>query len=156
METNTILTTNTIEKIFIKNKDIYSIEQVFCWNFYKECVQEVYNLIGPGHQEIIYSKALQREFILRNVDFQEETHVNITYKGAVIGSVRTDISIINGPVIELKAISNKPTNIQFQQIVNYLKLTGKQEGYLVNFPQPSSAISKLTRPNVDFFLIKRN
>lgn len=132
-------------------------------NLYLDCAQEVFDYIGPGHQEVVYSKALQREFKLRNIDYQDETVIPIKYKGADVGYVRTDITILdNGnddgfcPIIELKAICNKPTDVQLQQLINYLKLTDKQEGYLINFPQPSSAISKTTRSKVDVIKIERS
>jgi GxxExxY protein len=119
-------------------------------NIVKAHAQMVFDKLGPGHQETVYSSALQRQLWLHQVDNQSETVVPIKYEGAIVGYVRTDITILpDGPILELKAISNRPCDIQLQQLVNYLKLTQTQEGYLINFPQPSRAMSKSTRAEVD-------
>jgi len=113
--------------------------------------------LGPGHQEIIYSNALQREFQLRNIDCQSETVIPIPYKGANVGYVRSDITILeSNDILELKAISNRPGHVQLQQLINYIKLSVNCfKGYLINFPQPSRAMSKDTRKIIDIISVTK-
>lgn len=126
-------------------------------NVYRKCAQEVFNRLGSGYQETVYQKALRREFQLQNIDHQDETVLPINYKGATIGYCRSDITILpDGPILELKAISSKPSDVQLQQIINYLKITEKNEGYLINFPQPSRLSAKNTREKIDIIRVRIN
>lgn len=106
-------------------------------NMIKSYAQTVYDTLGTGYQECIYSKALQRELSLNKYDTQSETVIPVKYKDAVIGYVRSDITILpNGPILELKAVKTLNED-HVAQLKSYLKLTNTKTGYLINFPQNS-------------------
>ena len=54
------------------------------------------------------------------------------YKGEYIGAYIADLVVDNNIIIELKSVS-KLTNVMEAQLINYLKLSHIQVGYLMNF-----------------------
>jgi GxxExxY protein len=75
------------------------------------------------------------EVLLRKygVQYESERVVPIPFEGHIVGNVRADIIINNEIVLEFKAI--KALNDAAEcQLRNYLRLTGLNVGYLINFP----------------------
>ena len=96
------------------------------------CAFTVYNKLGFGHMESIYHKALSIEFKNNNIQFTEETPLNITYEGEKVGIYRPDFVIDKKIIIEIKAIEymNKDSETQ---MTYYLKGTNFKLGLLINF-----------------------
>ena len=49
---------------------------------------EVHKQLGPGLPELMYEKAICREFELRGIRYQRQCPVLLEYKGAEIGEIR--------------------------------------------------------------------
>ncbi|OGX16365.1 MAG: hypothetical protein A2166_06380 [Omnitrophica WOR_2 bacterium RBG_13_41_10] len=96
------------------------------------CFYEVYNLLGPGHKEDIYHKALIKEFNLQNIQYETKKRLKINYKGEMVGIYEPDFIIENKIVIELKSVLLMP-KVYEKQLFYYLKGAGYRLGYLVNF-----------------------
>jgi len=41
---------------------------------------EVHRVLGPGFLEAVYQRALAHEFRLRNISFNEQVRLSVTYK----------------------------------------------------------------------------
>jgi len=93
----------------------------------------IYKTLGSGHSERVYHNAM--EVILRkhNIQYESERIVPIVFEGHTIGNMRADLIIENKLIVELKSTKNL-TQAMNQQLLNYLNLTGINNGLLINFP----------------------
>ena len=97
------------------------------------CIFQVYNALGPGLMELVYEKALMCEFNLQGIKASEQVGIPVIYKGIDLGiDYRMDIVVEDTVVLELKSIE-RLSPIHFKQLKNYLHLTHKLLGLLVNF-----------------------
>ena len=95
--------------------------------------QEVYKELGPGYLESVYEDALCYELDLRNIAYQRQIDLDVTYKDVIFERrFRTDLLIEYKVLVENKAIK-KITNQDEAQLLNYLKTTGLKVGLLFNF-----------------------
>ena len=94
---------------------------------------EVYNTLGPGLLESLYHRAMVHELQLRGLNVQSEVPIEVQYKGQLIeGGFRLDLLVENEVILELKSVEDiKP--IYFKQLKTYMKLSGKENGVLINF-----------------------
>ncbi len=92
----------------------------------------VHNILGGGHKEGIYQKALAIEFEKSGIKFEREKSLTISYENENIGVYRPDF-IVNGEIVlELKAIDFMPKDCEVQ-LLHYLKSTKLPLGFLINF-----------------------
>ena len=97
---------------------------------------EVHKHMGPGLLEKVYETCLMREFHLRGIKAQAQVSLPLTYKGMELDkSYSIDILVEDEIVLELKAAENMLPVFE-AQLISYLRLSGKQVGYLVNFNVP--------------------
>lgn len=93
---------------------------------------EVYNTLGPGFKETIYHHALAKEFIIRQIPFEEKVKIPIFYKGEKVGTYEPDFVVDDKILIEIKSATNMPKVFEIQ-LFHYLKGTNYKLGFLVNF-----------------------
>lgn len=94
---------------------------------------EVHRLLGCGFVEQVYQEALAHEFILRNIPYEREKELTISYKRNLLSKTfRVDFICHNKIIIELKAVTEFADE-HYAQIYNYLKASGKDLGILINF-----------------------
>lgn len=92
--------------------------------------------LGSGFLEPVYQDALEWECKQRNIPFVREQFIPIFYKGEVLGTpYRADFVCYGNIIVELKAIKAL-TDIEFAQVLHYLKATGYQRALLINFGTP--------------------
>ena len=103
------------------------------------CFFKVYNILGFGHKEIAYQRALEQELTIQNISFEREMHLSITYKDKKIAEYVPDLVIDDKIIVEIKALEFLPNKF-IAQLINYLKGTNFQLGYLVNFGAPKLQI----------------
>ena len=95
--------------------------------------QEVYKQLGPGYLESVYEDALCYELDLRNIAYQRQIDLDVTYKDVIFErKFRADLLVENKVLVENKAIK-KIVNQDEAQLLNYLKTTGLKVGLLFNF-----------------------
>lgn len=112
---------------------------------------EVYNELGPGLLESIYSKALAREFDLIGLKYGKELPLMVMYKDSDLGlGYRLDFLVEDLVIIELKSIESI-LNVHMKQMQTYLKITGKPLGLLVNFNTTNlnENIKRIANGNID-------
>ena len=94
---------------------------------------EVYNELGGGLSEEIYQEAFERELADRRFSFVAQAELAVFYKGHPLDKrLRPDLIVAGEIIIELKAVSALADEHR-AQVLNYLRVTGKQVGYLINF-----------------------
>jgi GxxExxY protein len=93
---------------------------------------EVHNTLGPGFPEAIYEEAMNRELSRCGVSLERQKHVQVFFKGELIGEFILD-NVANGRVVlEYKAVS-AIARIHEQQAFSYLKATGLDLAIVINF-----------------------
>lgn len=94
---------------------------------------KVYNTLGPGLFESVYESALYYELTKMDLKVERQLDISIPYDGIILDlAFRIDLLVENKVIIELKSVQELAP-IHFKQITNYLKLTNKKLGILVNF-----------------------
>ena len=96
------------------------------------CIFRAYNILGFGHKEVVYQKALAIELEKAGISFEREKLLPIFYNNKKVGTYKPDFIIERKIIIELKAVDVMP-KIYEKQLVNYLKGTNYKLGFLVNF-----------------------
>jgi len=97
---------------------------------------EVYNTLGFGFLEHVYSEALEWELVERARTVHKEVVVPVCYKGAVLSTQRVDMIVDDTVIVELKSTEVLPITAQ-RQLLNYLRATSFQVGLLLHFgPKP--------------------
>ena len=93
----------------------------------------IHRQLGPGLLESVYEAILAKEIEKRGLKVQRQVPVPIEFDGMKFEEgFRADIIVENKVIIELKSVE-KINPAHKKQIQTYLKLTGLQLGYLLNF-----------------------
>jgi GxxExxY protein len=100
------------------------------------CAMEVHKLIGNGFQEVIYQRALAIEMDLKNINFNREFEMELTYKGHNIGTRRVDFFVEDTIMVEIKALINLE-DVHLAQAMNYVEAYNLEIGLLINFGSKS-------------------
>jgi GxxExxY protein len=97
---------------------------------------EVYNGLGFGFMEHVYSLALEYELTERGCQVTREASVAVHYKGRHLTTQRMDL-VVNGRVIlEIKSTEILPP-LSRRQVRNYLRATNIEVGLILHFgPDP--------------------
>ena len=94
---------------------------------------EVHRALGPGLLESAYCECLCRELSLRNIRFQREVSLPVSYKGVLLDcGFRIDLIVEEAIILELKSIE-KLEGVHEAQLLTYLRLSGLNLGLLLNF-----------------------
>lgn len=93
----------------------------------------VYNNLGPGLLESVYSAALFYELKKSGLEVKKEVPVPVYYDEERLElGFRIDILVENKVIIELKSVT-QIIGVHHKQVLTYLKLTGHKLAILVNF-----------------------
>jgi len=93
---------------------------------------EVHTRLGPGHLESAYCNAMAIELRLRDIPFEREVPVRLTYKGERVGEGKLDFLVAACVVLEIKAVEALAP-IHTAQVISYLKITGHRLALIINF-----------------------
>lgn len=123
-----------MEKVIIYKEESYEIVS---------CCLEVYNTLGNGFLETVYSEALEYEFKKRNIPYEKEKIFDIKYKDIVLDKkYKADFIVYGKIILEIKAVSTISEGFK-SQTLNYLKVTGYKLGILGNFGEESFKFKRL-------------
>lgn len=106
------------------------------------CAMEVHKILGNGFQEVIYQKALAKEFDIQRVVFSREHEMPVFYKDEQIGTRRVDFLVEGLVSVEIKAIT-KLEDVHLAQAINYLEAYNLEIGLLINFGSKSLEFKRL-------------
>ncbi|HSD52009.1 MAG TPA: GxxExxY protein [Candidatus Methylomirabilis sp.] len=94
---------------------------------------QVQRALGPGLLEGAYEACLAHELASRELAFERQRPIPLTYGGEVIEvGFRADFIVEKGILLELKSVERLQP-IHTAQVLTYLKLTGLQLELLINF-----------------------
>lgn len=94
---------------------------------------DVRHELGAGLLEAIYVECLVEELLERGHRVETEVNFPVTYKGRPLKrTCRVDMMVDDRVIIECKAVEAlHPAH--YAQFLTYLKMSGKELGFLVNF-----------------------
>ena len=97
---------------------------------------DVYNELGSGFLESVYHSALMVALLDNGLKAIIQAPLPVYFRGRVVAEFRADILVENLMLLELKA-AHALDRTHFGQILNYLKATTIEVGFLLNFgPKP--------------------
>jgi GxxExxY protein len=100
------------------------------------------NELGAGFLEKVYENALTKLLRDGGLAVQQQTCIDVHFRGQTIGQYQADLLVERKVLVELKAVKNLLPEHQAQTI-NYLKATGKPVGLLINFGNPKLHIKRM-------------
>lgn len=106
------------------------------------CVFNVYNNLGSNHREYLYQKALAKEFDANKIKYITQVACDLRYRDSAIGRYYLDFLIDGKIVLELKAGPHFKKK-DFDQILDYSKITGLKLGILANFGSESVSFRRI-------------
>jgi GxxExxY protein len=92
----------------------------------------VHDEVGPGLLEGVYARALTIELDSRDISYETERLIPITYKGHPLGDYRLDVLVGGRLIVELKAVE-RLLLVHVAQMLTYLSVTKCRIGLLMNF-----------------------
>lgn len=97
---------------------------------------QVYNTLGSGFLEAVYQEALEIEFQKRNIPYEREKELRISYREVELKQTyRADYVCYGKIIVELKAV-HELDDVHRAQVINYLHITQCKLGILLNFGHP--------------------
>ena len=105
---------------------------------------EVHKALGPGFLESVYEEAFCLELAARQIPFERQKPVKITYRGQLVGEHRLDILVAGCLVVELKAI-RAFEDVHLATMLSYLKATDCTLGLLLNFGTATVSVKRVVR-----------
>jgi len=89
--------------------------------------------LGCGFLEAVYQEALALELTERDIRYEREVELPVSYKGRKLNTAyKADFICFDSVIVELKAV-DKLAGTHEAQIINYLKASGFEIGLLLNF-----------------------
>ena len=92
----------------------------------------IYNDLGYGFLERVYQNALYFALLDEGLKCEAEKPIKVYFDGRVVGDYRADILVEDCVILELKAVDEFNTAFD-SQLINYLKATDIEVGYVLNF-----------------------
>jgi len=94
---------------------------------------EVHSELNGGLAEEIYQESLEWELHLRDIPYTSKEQLSVFYKGHQLKKKYIpDLYAFGEIVVELKAVKELLPDHE-QQLINYMRITKKAVGYLINF-----------------------
>ena len=100
------------------------------------CAMRVHSALGSGFPENIYHRSLALEFGRTGLPFEQEIHLPVFYLNTQVGARRVDFLVDKAVLVEIKALTEL-TQLNYSQIINYLKAYQLEVGLLINFGEQS-------------------
>jgi GxxExxY protein len=96
------------------------------------CALEIHRQLGPGFEEDVYGNVTSLELQRNNLSVREQALVNVKFEGVEIGFQKVDMVVEDRVAVELK---HAPDIMELfeQQMLTYLRVSGKNEGIIFNF-----------------------
>jgi len=114
------------------------------YNIIGACM-DVHSELGPGFLEAIYHEALLLELENRNIPYETNVKLRVSYKGKNLKkSYYADVICYGKIILELKAMEGLVSEHE-SQVINYLTATNYKLGLLINFGSKSLQYKRLVQ-----------
>lgn len=98
-----------------------------------DAAMKVHTALGPGLLESAYEGCLKHELTKRGLKVLSQVTLPVIYDGVKIDvGYRIDLLVEDAVIVELKAVE-RLTPLSQDQLLSYLKLSGRKLGLLINF-----------------------
>ena len=97
-----------------------------------DCAGRIRRCLGPGYLESVYKNAMIVELKKNGLSYEIEKPISVFYDDVLVGDFKADIVVEEILILELKAVQILHMAHEIQ-LVNYLTVTGIDDGLLVNF-----------------------
>lgn len=97
--------------------------------------QRVYRVLGSGFLERVYHNALFLELQKHGLSVQSGVPIDVRYEGDIVGVYEADLVVNDLVIVQLKAVEELIA-IHEVQLVNYLRATRMEVGFLINLRPP--------------------
>lgn len=101
-------------------------------NKVRQCAFTIRQHFASGYLESVYRNALLVELYDAGLNAVAEQELRVVYKKKLIGCFKPDIIVEDSLILELKAVSCL-LPVHELQLVNYLTITNKEIGLLINY-----------------------
>ena len=100
------------------------------------CFFDVYNELGFGFVELLYSRALEITMHQKGLRVERECPIIVRFRGQQIGFHRIDMLVERRVIVEIKS-TERLAEVARRQLRNYVKALGLGLGILLHFgPAP--------------------
>jgi GxxExxY protein len=97
---------------------------------------EVHRTVGPGLLKGVYEECLCHELALRNLRFDRQLLVPVSYKGVTLDcGYQLDMLVDDTVILELKSVDRMHPIFE-AQLLTYMRMLQKPVGLLINFNVP--------------------
>lgn len=107
------------------------------------CAMHVHRSIGPGLREKPYENALMISLRQKGIGCSQQQPYPIVYEGVIVGDCVPDITA-NEVLVEAKSIPAIGDS-ERGQMMNYLRISGKRIGLIINFRNPKLEWERVVR-----------
>jgi GxxExxY protein len=97
-----------------------------------QCAITVHRALGPGLLEKTYETATCIELDDAGLCYERQKEIAAFYKGRLLGKYYVDLIVADLVVVEVKSVE-RPIPLFEAQLLNYLRVTDKRVGLLINF-----------------------
>ncbi|HMB00031.1 MAG TPA: GxxExxY protein [Spirochaetota bacterium] len=123
---------------------------VLSYPFSFDCIiraaMNVYNEPGYGFLEKVYHRALCLELKAKQIPFETEKKITVSYKGTNVGDYYLDLFVADKIIVELKSSPGIIT-YHIRQVKNYLRAQNVPTGLLFNFTPHTLEWKKIFNPD---------
>lgn len=101
-----------------------------------DAAYRVHTTLGPGLLESVYELCFEHEMKSRGFAARRQVAVPVRYGAMTLDAgLRIDLLVEEAVVVEIKSVE-RMLPVFDAQLLTYLKLSGKQLGFLINFNVP--------------------
>lgn len=101
-----------------------------------DCAYKVHQYFGSGLMEKIYEEAMCKELEKRKIHYVRQLSFPVFYEGEKLNAMlQLDLVVDNRIILELKCAEKIIPTFE-AQILTYMKVSGIETGFIVNFKEP--------------------
>ncbi|HCJ66991.1 MAG TPA: GxxExxY protein [Elusimicrobia bacterium] len=103
---------------------------------------KIHKQLGPGFVEKIYERAFAYELKKQGINFIQQKVIRVKYGELELGDQRVDFLTEDEIIVEMKSVS-QIIELHSDQMISYLKTSGKRLGLILNFGRKKLEIKRL-------------
>ena len=109
---------------------------------------DVQKELGQGFLERVYENSLVIALRDKGLAVDQQQHLEVLFRGQVVGDYVADLIIESKIILEIKAVETM-ARVHYAQLINYLKASGLEVGYVINFSRIPLQFKRLSSINIE-------